>query len=130
MVVGCQVVMSLFQQWMIPCVKNSLVPFSVSVSFTFSHSFRVKSSLYNDEKISLRPVNRPSLDPLLYIIENNFLLSPSLSSSSSSFRFSSGEKDRFGCFVSRRVYPLLFSTEINNNLYVPRRLIIYRKDRK
>ncbi|XP_031772946.1 diacylglycerol O-acyltransferase 1 isoform X3 [Apis florea] len=27
-VVGCQVVMSLFQQWMIPCVKNSLVPFS------------------------------------------------------------------------------------------------------
>ncbi|XP_006560375.1 diacylglycerol O-acyltransferase 1 isoform X4 [Apis mellifera] len=27
-VVGCQVVMSLFQQWMVPCVKNSLVPFS------------------------------------------------------------------------------------------------------
>lgn len=63
-VVGCQVVMSLFQQWMVPCVKNSLVPFSVSVSFTFSQSFRVKSSLYNDEKISLRPVNHPSLDPL------------------------------------------------------------------
>lgn len=30
-VVGCQVVMSLFQQWMIPSVKNSLIPFSVSV---------------------------------------------------------------------------------------------------
>ncbi|EGI60050.1 Diacylglycerol O-acyltransferase 1 [Acromyrmex echinatior] len=28
-VVGCQVVMSLFQQWMIPSVKNSLIPFSV-----------------------------------------------------------------------------------------------------
>ncbi|XP_018407025.1 PREDICTED: diacylglycerol O-acyltransferase 1 isoform X2 [Cyphomyrmex costatus] len=27
-VVGCQVVMSLFQQWMIPSVKNSLIPFS------------------------------------------------------------------------------------------------------
>ncbi|XP_076388942.1 diacylglycerol O-acyltransferase isoform X2 [Megachile rotundata] len=27
-VVGCQVVMSLFQQWMVPSVKNSLVPFS------------------------------------------------------------------------------------------------------
>ncbi|KOC65584.1 Diacylglycerol O-acyltransferase 1 [Habropoda laboriosa] len=27
-VVGCQVMMSLFQQWMIPSVKNSLVPFS------------------------------------------------------------------------------------------------------
>ncbi|XP_043506500.1 diacylglycerol O-acyltransferase 1 isoform X3 [Frieseomelitta varia] len=27
-VVGMQVVMSLFQQWMVPCVKNSLVPFS------------------------------------------------------------------------------------------------------
>ncbi|XP_011693461.1 PREDICTED: diacylglycerol O-acyltransferase 1 [Wasmannia auropunctata] len=26
--VGCQVVMSLFQQWMIPSVKNSLIPFS------------------------------------------------------------------------------------------------------
>ncbi|XP_011501264.1 PREDICTED: diacylglycerol O-acyltransferase 1-like [Ceratosolen solmsi marchali] len=28
-VVGCQVVMSLFQQWMIPSVKNSLIPFSM-----------------------------------------------------------------------------------------------------
>lgn len=27
-VVGCQVVMSLFQQWMVPSVKNSLIPFS------------------------------------------------------------------------------------------------------
>ncbi|CAL7950425.1 unnamed protein product [Xylocopa violacea] len=27
-VVGCQVVMSLFQQWMIPSMRNSLVPFS------------------------------------------------------------------------------------------------------
>lgn len=27
-IVGCQVVMSLFQQWMIPSVKNSLIPFS------------------------------------------------------------------------------------------------------
>ncbi|XP_020279566.1 diacylglycerol O-acyltransferase 1 [Pseudomyrmex gracilis] len=27
-VVGCQVVLSLFQQWMIPSVKNSLIPFS------------------------------------------------------------------------------------------------------
>ncbi|XP_015584774.1 diacylglycerol O-acyltransferase 1 isoform X1 [Cephus cinctus] len=26
--VGCQVVMSLFQQWMVPSVKNSLIPFS------------------------------------------------------------------------------------------------------
>ncbi|XP_015177113.1 PREDICTED: diacylglycerol O-acyltransferase 1 isoform X2 [Polistes dominula] len=27
-VVGCQVIMSLFQQWMVPSVKNSLIPFS------------------------------------------------------------------------------------------------------
>lgn len=27
-IVGCQVVMSLFQQWMVPSVKNSLIPFS------------------------------------------------------------------------------------------------------
>lgn len=27
-IVGCQVVMSVFQQWMIPSVKNSLIPFS------------------------------------------------------------------------------------------------------
>ncbi|KAF4517830.1 hypothetical protein B566_EDAN008772 [Ephemera danica] len=27
-IVGCQVVMSLFQQWIIPSVKNSLIPFS------------------------------------------------------------------------------------------------------
>ncbi|KAL2749404.1 diacylglycerol O-acyltransferase 1 isoform X1, partial [Vespula maculifrons] len=31
-VVGCQVVMSLFQQWMIPSVKNSLIPFSILCS--------------------------------------------------------------------------------------------------
>jgi len=34
-VVGCQVVMSLFQQWMIPSVKNSLIPFSVSVLYYY-----------------------------------------------------------------------------------------------
>jgi hypothetical protein len=34
-VVGCQVVMSLFQQWMIPSVKNSLIPFSVSKCHIF-----------------------------------------------------------------------------------------------
>lgn len=32
-VVGWQVVMSLFQQWMVPSVKNSLIPFSVSNNF-------------------------------------------------------------------------------------------------
>lgn len=31
MVVGFQVVMCLFQQWIIPSVKNSLIPFSVSM---------------------------------------------------------------------------------------------------
>jgi hypothetical protein len=30
-VVGFQVVMCLFQQWIIPSVKNSLIPFSVSM---------------------------------------------------------------------------------------------------
>ncbi|KYN16974.1 Diacylglycerol O-acyltransferase 1 [Trachymyrmex cornetzi] len=34
-VVGCQVVMSLFQQWMIPSVKNSLIPFSGSPRYEF-----------------------------------------------------------------------------------------------
>jgi len=29
-VVGFQVMMCLFQQWIIPSVKNSLIPFSVS----------------------------------------------------------------------------------------------------
>ncbi|KYM80726.1 Diacylglycerol O-acyltransferase 1 [Atta colombica] len=36
-VVGCQVVMSLFQQWMIPSVKNSLIPFSGSPRYEFPH---------------------------------------------------------------------------------------------
>lgn len=48
-VVGCQVVMSLFQQWMVPSVKNSLVPFSVSVSFTllsFLSSGRKEKKLF------------------------------------------------------------------------------------
>lgn len=30
-VVGFQVMMCLFQQWIIPSVKNSLIPFSVSI---------------------------------------------------------------------------------------------------
>ena len=38
-----QVVMSLFQQWMVPCVKNSLVPYSVSVSFQCLIEIPVKS---------------------------------------------------------------------------------------
>lgn len=37
--VGCQVVMSLCQQWIIPSVKNSLIPFSVSIILCFARYF-------------------------------------------------------------------------------------------
>jgi len=69
-VVGCQVVMSLFQQWMIPSVKNSLIPFSVStryydISRNLLRCFNSAPIQFNPESVPKNALQRCPKAPLI-----------------------------------------------------------------